>query len=58
MPGDTEIRQGTCPEHGLVQATRYMPKIGFPFFVFFIMRARAKRKPFECPICSKSVRLT
>ena len=55
LPNDFETKNGRCGEHGVVQATRYMPRIKFPFFLYLIRRARAKKKPFECPECGKPV---
>lgn len=55
MAKETETRTGRCPEHGDVEATREIPKMGFPFVYFAITRAIARRRPFTCPDCGKPV---
>lgn len=50
-----ETRTGTCPTHGTVQATRTMPRPGFPFVVYAIRRLLAGRKPYRCPDCGVAV---
>jgi hypothetical protein len=55
MASDTQTRIGTCPTHGTVQATREMPKPGFPFFVYAVRRLMANRRPFRCPDCGAPV---
>ena len=55
MANETETRTGQCPAHGTVEATREIPRMGFPFVVYSILRARARRKPFQCPECGKPV---
>jgi len=47
----TQTRTGTCPTHGTVEATREMPRLGFPFVVFAIRRLVASRRPYRCPTC-------
>jgi hypothetical protein len=51
----TEIRTGTCPTHGTVQAERRLPKLSFPFMVAWGRRYLARRKPFRCPECGSPV---
>jgi hypothetical protein len=41
--------------HGTVEATREVPKMGFPFVVYAIWRAVAQPRPFLCPECGASV---
>jgi hypothetical protein len=48
---EIETQTGRCATHGTVQATREIPRIGFPFIVFAVWRAVAKRRPFRCPDC-------
>jgi hypothetical protein len=48
---ETQTRTGTCPTHGTVEATREMPRPGFPFVVYAIRRLIAGRKPYRCPTC-------
>ena len=55
MATETQTQTGQCATHGTVQATRDIPKMGFPFFVYAYMRFRAKRKPFLCPECGEAV---
>ena len=55
MAKETETQTGRCPEHGEVQATREIPKMGFPFVYFAVTRALARRRPFRCPDCGKPV---
>ena len=51
MATETEIRTGICPTHGTVEATRVMPKPGFPFLVYAVRRMIAARRPYRCPTC-------
>jgi predicted RNA-binding Zn-ribbon protein involved in translation (DUF1610 family) len=53
----TEVQTQTrrCTTHGTVQATREIPKMGFPFIVYAFLRSRAKRKPYLCPECGEPV---
>ena len=55
MATETETQTGRCATHGTVQATREIPRMGFPFIVFAVLRSRAKRKPFLCPECGEPV---
>jgi len=55
MGSEIETRRGTCAEHGPVEATRNIPKIQFPYVLFAVLRAIAKRRPFLCPRCGKIV---
>jgi hypothetical protein len=50
-----ETRTGTCPTHGTVQATRTMPRPGFPFVVYAIRKLVASRRPYRCPDCGAAV---
>lgn len=50
-----ETKTGTCPTHGTVEATRTVPRPGFPFFVYAIRRLLAANKPFRCPDCGAPV---
>jgi len=52
---ETETRTATCAEHGRVEATREIPRMGFPFIYFAITRAQARRRPFLCPTCGAPV---
>jgi hypothetical protein len=55
---DNEIRtrQGTCPSHGPVAATKQVPKLRFPIVVTGIARAAAAIRPYRCPACGAKVR--
>lgn len=55
MANQTQTRTGTCPTHGTVEATREMPKPGFPVFVYAARRLIANRRPYHCPTCGKNV---
>jgi len=55
MDKETETQSGNCATHGNVQATREIPKMGFPFVWFAIARALARRRPFVCPECGQPV---
>ena len=55
MATEVQTRTGRCATHGTVQATREIPKMGFPFVYYAIVRSRAKRKPFLCPECGEAV---
>lgn len=54
MASEAQTQTARCATHGTVQATREIPGWGFPFFVFAILRARARRKPFLCPECGQA----
>ena len=45
MATETQTQTGQCATHGTVQATRDIPKMGFPFILYAYLRSRAKRKP-------------
>lgn len=55
MAKELQTRTGRCADHGTVEATREMPKMGFPFIVYAIWRALAKRQPFRCPQCGTPI---
>jgi hypothetical protein len=55
MATTTEMRTGTCTQHGTVEAERQLPKLTFPVLVTGTMRYFAKRKPFRCPECGAVV---
>jgi predicted RNA-binding Zn-ribbon protein involved in translation (DUF1610 family) len=55
MATETQTQTGRCPTHGTVEAAREIPKMGFPFFVYAILRSRAKNKPYLCPECGTAV---
>jgi hypothetical protein len=51
MADDVQTRRGACPAHGLVEGTRAVPKLGFPFIVNAVRRTLAQRQPYRCPDC-------
>ena len=55
MASDVQTRTANCPTHGTVQATRDMPKPGFPYFVYAVRRLVASRRPYRCPTCGTAV---
>jgi hypothetical protein len=54
---ETEIqtRQGTCPEHGRVQAVKEVPRIKFPFVITAPARGLATLRPYRCAACGAKV---
>lgn len=55
MPREIQTQAGRCATHGTVQATREIPKMGFPFVIYAVWRAIAQRRPFRCPECGAGV---
>jgi hypothetical protein len=55
MATEVQTHRGRCATHGDVEATRAMPRMGFPFLVFAIRRAMAKKRPYLCPECGNPV---
>jgi hypothetical protein len=55
MAKEVQTQAGRCSAHGIVQATREVPEMGFPFVVYAIRRAAAQRRPFLCPECGTAV---
>ena len=55
MAKEVQTRNGRCAAHGTVEATREVPKTGFPFVVYATWRAVAQRRPFRCPECGAAV---
>ena len=49
------IQRGRCSTHGVVQATKQVPKVRFPFLVFGVLRILANLRPFRCPACGMKV---
>jgi hypothetical protein len=48
---EVERRTGRCPTHGVVEATREVPRLQFPYLVYAVRRQLARRRPFRCPTC-------
>jgi hypothetical protein len=55
IDNETRTRQGTCPEHGLVQAVKDVPAIKFPFVITAPARGLAALRPYRCPACGAKV---
>jgi hypothetical protein len=55
MAKEIQTQHGRCAAHGQVEATREIPKAGFPFVVYTVWRAMAQRRPFLCPQCGETV---
>jgi hypothetical protein len=55
MANEVQTRTGNCPTHGQVEATREVPRPGFPYVVYFIRRMLAQRRPYRCPDCGAAV---
>jgi predicted RNA-binding Zn-ribbon protein involved in translation (DUF1610 family) len=58
MAKETQTATGQCPTHGSVEATRDIPRVTFPPIITAISRARAKRKPYQCPECGADVEVS
>jgi hypothetical protein len=52
---EVQVRKGRCATHGPVEATREVPKPGFPYAVWLVRMVLAKRQPFRCPQCGAAV---
>jgi hypothetical protein len=46
-----QTRPGHCEAHGLVEGTRKMPRLIFPFIITGALRLVARTRPFRCPRC-------
>ena len=55
MATELETRTGECAMHGTVQASREMPKMGWPFIYYSAVRAIVRRRPLHCPECGQPV---
>jgi hypothetical protein len=55
MATQVQTQTGRCSTHGTVEATREIPETGFPYVVYAIRRAAARRRPFLCPECGAAV---
>jgi hypothetical protein len=56
MAKEVQTQTGRCVTHGTVEATREVPKTGFPFVIYATWRAVAQRRPFRCPECGAAIR--
>lgn len=55
MANDVQTRKGNCPTHGTVEATREIPRSGFPYLINAARRFIAQRRPYHCPTCGAPV---
>jgi hypothetical protein len=46
-----QTRPGRCEAHGLVEGTRKLPRLIFPFIITGALRQVALTRPFRCPRC-------
>jgi hypothetical protein len=46
-----QTRPSRCSTHDLVEGTRKMPRLRFPFIVTGVLRLAAATRPFRCPRC-------
>ena len=51
IDNETRTRQGTCPIHGQVTASKQVPKLKFPFVITSIARGTAAMRRYRCPEC-------
>ena len=49
-----QTRPGRCETHGLVEGTRTMPRLVFPFIITGMLRLVAMARPYRCPRCGAS----
>jgi hypothetical protein len=55
MVKEVQTQAGRCSTHGVVEATREIPAMAFPFVVYAVGRSLARRRPFLCPECGAAV---
>jgi hypothetical protein len=55
MANEVQTRTGSCATHGTVEATREVPRPGFPYLINAARRFMASRRPFRCPTCGAPV---
>lgn len=48
---EQKVVSGRCPTHGIVQATKDVPAMSFPFIVYGVRRAVAGMTAARCPQC-------
>lgn len=49
-----QTRPGRCETHGVVDSTRPMPRLAFPFIITGALRLVAITRPYRCPRCGAS----
>jgi hypothetical protein len=52
-----EQKTGRCPEHGVVEGVRYLPRPMFPFILYYLRLRAARRAPYLCPQCDRPLTL-
>ena len=52
--GSTQTRPSRCETHGLVQGSRKMPRLVFPFIITGALRLIAMTRPYRCPTCGSN----
>ena len=55
MAKEVQTETGQGPTHGTVGATREIPKMGFPYVYFAVVRSMPQRRPYRCPQCGAAV---
>ena len=55
MAKEVQTQAGQCATHGTVEATREVPKMGWPYVVYATWRAVAQRRAFRCPECGAAI---
>ncbi len=48
---EQKIVRGRCPNHGIVDGVKEIPKVSFPFVVYGVRRAAAAMARARCPQC-------
>jgi hypothetical protein len=49
-----QTRTGRCQTHGVVEGTRKMPRLLFPFIITGALQLVAMTRPYRCPRCGAS----
>ena len=55
MAAEVETPTARCATHGSVEAVREIPRLQFPYVVYAVIRWRARRQPFLCPVCERPI---
>ena len=53
---EQKVVSGRCPNHGIVKATKEVPRVSFPFIVYGVRRALATLSGAQCPQCGAKLR--
>jgi hypothetical protein len=57
MATDTQTRTGRCAAHGVVAATRQLPQVRYPILIDLAVRAVARHRRYQCPVCGAAVKV-